>query len=199
MIWNVYLLTTVIPRRPCVVDRTLKSNYYVSMWHSGPSSLRRCSSSLTSVFLVQMLYAVSCLSLSNAACIYGGIKHTLLPSQLYCTCSCIYNKTFFDRLLWRHQLTFVCVQWIVIREEVRNQFDAVKHTWWEWSFSLSPNSQLFSRAVCWYMGAAMICLAWMISVVLYWVVSHFPARPVEQMCYSVEEEDSLKPLFKAIV
>ena len=94
-------------------------------------------------FLVQMLYAFSCLSLSNAACIYGGIKHTLLPSQLYCTCSCIYNKTLFDRLLWRHQLTFVCVQWIVTREEVRNQFDTVKHTWWKSSFLFHPIHNFF--------------------------------------------------------
>ena len=57
----------------------------------------------------------------------------------------------------------------------------------------------FSRAVSRCMGAAMICLAWMSSAVLYSVVSRFLARPVERKCYSVEPEDSLRPLFKAIV
>ena len=57
----------------------------------------------------------------------------------------------------------------------------------------------FSRAVSQYMGTAMICLAWLNSVVLYWVVSPFLARPVEWKCYSAEQEDSLRPLFKAIV
>ena len=57
----------------------------------------------------------------------------------------------------------------------------------------------FSRAVSRCMGAAMICLAWMTSAVLYWVVSHFLSRPVEQKCYSVEQENLLRPLFKAIV
>ena len=49
------------------------------------------------------------------------------------------------------------------------------------------------------MGAAMICLAWMSSAVLYWAVSRFLARPVERKCYSAEQEDSLRPLFEAIV
>ena len=50
----------------------------------------------------------------------------------------------------------------------------------------------FSRAVSRCMGVAMICLAWMISAVLYWL-------PVQRRCYSVEQENSLKPLCKAIV
>ena len=57
----------------------------------------------------------------------------------------------------------------------------------------------FSRAVSRYMVAAMFCLVWMSSAVLYWVVSRFLARPVERKCYSVEQEDSLRPLFNAIV
>ena len=57
----------------------------------------------------------------------------------------------------------------------------------------------FSRAVSRCMGAAMTCLAWMSSAVLYWVVSRFLARPVEWKCCSLEPVDSLRPLFKAIV
>ena len=34
---------------------------------------------------------------------------------------------------------------------------------------------------------------------LYRVVSHFIAIPVERKCHSVEQEDSHRPLFKAIV
>ena len=45
----------------------------------------------------------------------------------------------------------------------------------------------------------MIFLAWMSSAVLYWVLSRFLVRPVQRKCYSVEPEDSLRPLFKAIV
>ena len=51
----------------------------------------------------------------------------------------------------------------------------------------------FSRAVSQCMGGAMFCLAWMSSVVLYWVVSRFLARPVKQL------KDSLIPLFKGMV
>ena len=57
----------------------------------------------------------------------------------------------------------------------------------------------FSCAVSRYTGAAMICLAWMSSAVLHWVASRFLARLVERKCYSAEEEDSLRPLFEAIV
>ena len=35
---------------------------------------------------------------------------------------------------------------------------------------------------------------------MYWsVVSRLLARPVERKCYSAEQEDSLRPLFKVIV
>ena len=47
----------------------------------------------------------------------------------------------------------------------------------------------FPRAVSRYMGAAMICLAWMSLAVLYWAVSHFLARPVERKCYWAEQEE----------
>ena len=57
----------------------------------------------------------------------------------------------------------------------------------------------FSRAVSRYMGAAMTRLAWMSSAVLYWVVARFLARPVKRKRYSTEPEDSVRPLFKAIV
>ena len=49
------------------------------------------------------------------------------------------------------------------------------------------------------MGAAMICLAWMSLAVLYWAVSHFLARPIERKFCSAEQDDSLRPLFEAIV
>ena len=43
----------------------------------------------------------------------------------------------------------------------------------------------FSQAVSRCMGAAMLCLGWMSSAVLYQIVSPFPARLVEeQKCYS---------------
>ena len=60
-------------------------------------------------------------------------------------------------------------------------------------------SHFFSCAVSRYMGAAIVCLAWLSSTLLYWVVSCFLVRLVEQKCYSAELEDSLRPLFKAIV
>ena len=41
-----------------------------------------------------------------------------------------------------------------------------------------------SRAVSPCMGAAMIFLARLSSFGLYWVVSHFLARPVERKCYT---------------
>ena len=57
----------------------------------------------------------------------------------------------------------------------------------------------FSRAVSRSMDAAMSCLVWMSSAVLYCAVSRFLARLVERKCYSAEEEDSLRPLFEEIV
>ena len=59
--------------------------------------------------------------------------------------------------------------------------------------------QLFHVLVSRCMDDVMICFAWMTSAVLYWDVLHFLARPVERKCYSVEPEDSLRPLFRAIV
>ena len=66
-------------------------------------------------------------------------------------------------------------------------------------FTHDSSQNFFSRAVSPCMGAAMICLAWTSSVLLCWGVSHFLARPVERKSYSVEQEGSLRPLFKAIV
>ena len=49
----------------------------------------------------------------------------------------------------------------------------------------------FSRAVSPFVGAAMICLAWMSSAVLYRVFSRFLARPVERKCYSYKRKTRL--------
>ena len=46
----------------------------------------------------------------------------------------------------------------------------------------------FSRAVSPFVGAAMICLAWMSSAVFYRVVSRFLARPVERKCYPCDRK-----------
>ena len=62
----------------------------------------------------------------------------------------------------------------------------------------SPRHWL-AHAISQCMGAAIICLAWMSSAVLYGVVSQFLTRPFQRKCYSVEQEDLLRPLFKAIV
>ena len=45
----------------------------------------------------------------------------------------------------------------------------------------------------------MIFLAWMSSAVLFWIVLRFLARSAERKCYSAEQEDSLRPLSKAII
>ena len=42
-------------------------------------------------------------------------------------------------------------------------------------------------------------LEWVQQCCLYYVVSRFLARPVELKCYSAEPDDSLRPLFEAIV
>ena len=49
------------------------------------------------------------------------------------------------------------------------------------------------------MGAVMTCYARMGSAMLYRVVSLFLARPDERKCYSIEQEDTLRPLFRAFV
>ena len=43
---------------------------------------------------------------------------------------------------------------------------------------------LFSSALSRCKGTTLVCLAWLSSAVLYWVVSSFLARLVERKCYS---------------
>ena len=87
----------------------------------------------------------------------------------------------------------------------KNSFAVRSATVWNWQdLSVLPwtdaiISHNFSHDLSRCMGAVMIFLAWMSLAVLYWIVSHFLAGPVERKCYLVEQEDSLRPLFKAIV
>ena len=57
----------------------------------------------------------------------------------------------------------------------------------------------FSCAVFQCMGTAMVCLVWMSSAVLYWIVLRFLARLVKQKCYSYKQkthsEHCSRPLF----